>query len=82
MGGYCCCESNESIKNERRSEMQTFGIMKPKEGRKYQLLCLRGHEIVFYKHVKENYETSFKNDGSSKKQRSSQHHPYQAKANS
>ena len=31
---------------------------KPKEGKKFQLLCQRGHEIAFHKSAKPNYDTS------------------------
>ena len=52
----CCCVTDDSLKKEKSSEMLNLGILKPKEGRKFQLLCIRGHEIIFYKKVKENYE--------------------------
>ena len=52
MGSSCCCVTDENIKKEKSSEMLNFGILKPKEGKKYQLLCIRGHEIVFFKKVK------------------------------
>ena len=52
----CCCVTDENLKKESSSEMLNLGILKPKQGKKYQLLCLRGHEIIFYKKVKENYE--------------------------
>ena len=48
MGTYCCCISDTTDKSN-----ETLAESRPKEGKRYQLLCLKGHEIVFYKSLKE-----------------------------
>ena len=57
----CCCScmgGEKNLEEERANEV----FLKPKEGKKFQLLCLKGHEIVFFKTVKQNYEETLPGD--------------------
>ena len=60
MGGYksvayCCCTvgGDETLRREQDSQVENPIIARPKDGKKFQLLCSRGHEIVFFDHLKE-----------------------------
>ena len=54
MGCDCCCMSVSTV-DKSNEALVSF---RPKEGKKYQLLCLKGHEIIFYTHVKAHLETT------------------------
>ena len=54
MGCDCCCMSASTV-DKSNEALVSF---KPKEGKKYQLLCLKGHEIIFYTQVKAHLDTT------------------------
>ena len=49
----------KTLAEERNHEV----LYRPKEGKKFQLLCLKGHEIVFYQNVKQHYEETMPRAG-------------------
>ena len=72
-GNCCCCDASSSLNKEKGNEIENLDIQRPKDGKKFQLLCIRGHEIVFYNKVKENIEAL--KDGSPSKAHNSSRLP-------
>ena len=53
---YCCCTGKDIVAQEKNNPMENL-LNRPLEGKKYQLLCPRGHKIVFFKHLKASQVT-------------------------